>query len=29
LEESGEFVIANGVPEVLAAVREQLKKGAS
>jgi imidazolonepropionase-like amidohydrolase len=28
-EEIGEFVVANGVPEVMAAVREQLKKGAS
>lgn len=29
LEEIGEFLVANGVPEVLAAVRTQLKKGAS
>ena len=29
LEELGEFLVANGVPEVLAAVRTQLKKGAS
>jgi imidazolonepropionase-like amidohydrolase len=29
LEDLGEFVVANGVPEMLAAVREQLRKGAS
>jgi imidazolonepropionase-like amidohydrolase len=29
LEEIGEFAVVNGVPEVLAAVRDQLKKGAS
>jgi len=29
LEEIGVFAVANGVPEVLAAVREQLKKGAT
>lgn len=28
-EEIGAFVVANGVPEVLAAARAQLKKGAS
>ena len=28
-EEIGAFVVANGVPEVLAAVRDQLRKGAS